>query len=259
MKPIIRSTVRTSVFTIAALSGALTTASAQGERNLRDAGRVYRESAAVPVAPGARNYHLYVTPTYGWDDDIKAFGGQFKYANDKLIASRPFSVTASVTSLRFNAVAPAAAVSKMSTAIGAEIDVLSSASYTLNLSGSMERVEDIGTSVEFAPEFDWVLPKNSMFTGAIGAIMYMNRFSTIETSTTPSVSTDGNTFGVLAYLNRGSWGLIPEYDFNSDYVGEDSFSLKLSKRFATMKGDPRIMVGFAKHDRFLAGGRWTLR
>jgi hypothetical protein len=255
MKPTI---VSKSLFTLVALS-CVASANAQGERNLRDAGRVYREPAAAPAIAGARTYHLYMTPTYGWDDNLQAFGGQFKYANDKLIANRPFSVTASVSSLRFNAVGPAAAVSKMSSALGAEIDVLSSASYSLNLSGSVNRVEDVGTSMEFAPEFDWVLPANKMFTGAIGAIMYMNRFSTIETPTTPSVSTDGNTFGVLAYLNRGSWGLIPEYDFNSDYVGEDSFSVKLSKRFATMKGDPRIMVGFAKHDRFLAAGRWTLR
>jgi hypothetical protein len=254
MKP----TLRTSLFTLATLACAAATASAQGERNLRDAGRTYREPGTVSAAT-ARSYHLYFTPSYGWDDNTKTFGGQFKYSNDKLIAKRPFSVSATVSSLRFNAVAPAAAVSKLSTTVGAEIDVLSSAAYALNLSGGMSRVEDLGTSLEFAPEFDWVLPKNTMVSGALGAILYVNRFSTMSTPTTPSVSNDGNTFGVIAYLNRGTWSVIPEYDFNSDYVGEDAFSVKLSKSFSKMKGDPRIMLGFAKHDRFMAGGRWTLR
>lgn len=258
MRPIFVPTARTSFFAAAALVCVAATASAQGERNLRDPGRMYREPGVVAAA-AAPSYNLFVTPTYGWDDDTKTFGGQFKFSSDKMVKNRPFSISASVSSLRFNAISPAPAVSKLQTQVGAEMDVMSSKAYSLNLSAGMSRIEDIGTSLEFAPEFDWVLPRNSMVTGAIGAIYYWNRFSTMSTPATPSVSTDGGTFGAIAYLNRGTWSLIPEYDFNSDYTGEDSFSVKLSKSFKSFKHDPRVFFGFAKHDRFMAGGRWTLK
>lgn len=258
MRTTIVASTRTSIFTVAALICAAATANAQGERNLRDPGRMYREPGAVSAA-AAKSFNLYLTPTYGWDDNTKTFGGQFKYSSDKQVAKHPFSVSASISSLRFNAVAPASAVSKLATQLGAEMDVLSSAQYALNMSAGMSRIEDIGTSIEIAPEFDWVLPKNSMVSGAIGAIYYWNRFSTMSTPATPSVSNDGGTFGAIAYLNRGSWSVIPEYDFNSDYTGEDTYSVKLSKSFKSFKHDPRLFFGFAKHDRFVAGGRWMLK
>jgi hypothetical protein len=257
MKPTFVVSTRTSILTTAALICAAASANAQGERNLRDPGRMYRDPAANVAA--AKSYNLYLTPTYGWDDNTKTFGGQFKYSSDKLIAKHSFSVSAAVSSMRFNGVAGSPAVSKMVTQLGAEMDVLSSKQYSLNVSGGMSRMEDIGTSIELAPEFDWVLPKNSMVTGALGAIYYWDRFSTMATAGNPSVSNDGGTFGAIAYLNRGSWSMIPEYDFNSDYTGEDTFSVKLSKSFKSFKHDPRIFFGYAKHDRFMAGGRWTLR
>jgi hypothetical protein len=253
------NTARTSILTIGALICAAATATAQGERNLRDPGRMYHERAAMNTMASAPSFNLYVTPTYGWDDNTKTFGGQFKYSSDKLVKNHSLSISASVSSMRFNAVAPASAVSKLATQVGAEIVVLSSAQYSLNLGGGMSRVQDIGTSLEVAPEFDWVLPKNSMLSGALGAIYYWDRFSTMSTGATPSVSTDGGTFGAIAYLNHGSWSVIPEYDFNSDYTGEDGFSVKLSKSFKSFSHDPRIFFGFAKHDRFMAGGRWMLR
>ena len=47
-------------------------------------------------------------------------------------------------------------------------------------------------------------------------------------------TTTGRTLGAVAYLNRGEWSFIPEYDFNSNWTGEDSFSIKVSKSFAKM-------------------------
>ena len=93
-----------------------------------------------------------------------------------------------------------------------------------------------------------------MQLGAAGAIAYLDRFNT----SVGNFTTKGRTLGAVAYLNRGEWSFIPEYDFNSNWAGEDSFSIKVSKRFAKMNRDPRVIVGAAKHNSFVAGVRMTL-
>ena len=95
MKPNTVTAARTSILTIAMLVCAAA-ANAQGDRNLRDPGRMYREPGTMS-ATGMPSYNLYLSPTYGWDDNMKTFGGQFKFSSDKLVAKHAFSISASMS------------------------------------------------------------------------------------------------------------------------------------------------------------------
>jgi hypothetical protein len=246
--------VRTSAFAVIALASFSAAASAQA-RNLRDPGRLFRERPLKPATKAknaATTYNLFFTPTFGWDDNNQMLGGQLKYASNDLFSDMPVAFSGTLTNHRFTGIAPAQ--NKIAMQLDGEVDAISNDKYILALSGEMQNTADIGTLWEFAPEFDWMLPKNDMFTGAVGAIAYMDRFNTAVGSFT----TKGRSLGAVAYLNRGEWSFIPEYDFNSNWLGEDSFSIKVSKSFAKMNRDPRVIVGAAKHNSFVAGVRMTL-
>lgn len=256
MRPIslISRIVRTSAF--AAIAAATISANANGQaRNLRDPGRLFRERPMKPGAKGknaATTYNLFFTPTFGWDANDQTLGGQLRYASDDLLANMPVAFSGTLSNHRFSGIAPAQ--NKIAMQLDGEVDPISNDKYVLALSGEMQNTADIGTLWELAPEFDWMLPKNDMFTGAVGAIAYMDRFN----AAVGGLTTRGRTLGAVAYLNRGEWNFIPEYDFNSNWTGGDNFSIKVSKSFAKMNRDPRVIVGAAKHNSFVAGVRMTL-
>jgi hypothetical protein len=243
--------VGTSAATAAALLTIAATAGAQA-RNLRDPGRLFTDHAAQMSAASTSTYNLFLTPTFGWDDNNQLYGGQLRYTSTSLLPNMPVAISGTIAEHRFTAGSPA--VSKMAMQVNGEVDVLSTAQYILSVSGEMQNTADFGTQLELAPEFDWMLPANSMFTGAVGGIAYLDRFKT----STGDFVTKGRTLGLIGYLNHGTWSVIPEYDFDSDYVGEDSFSVKVAKSFANMKRDPRIILGASKHNSFVAGVRMKL-
>ena len=55
-----------------------------------------------------------------------------------------------------------------------EVGLWSNSSMMFSLTGSFAHM-DVVKSWELLPEFDWVLPKNDMFTGAIGGLAYLDR------------------------------------------------------------------------------------
>jgi hypothetical protein len=228
--------VRMSALVAASIATIASTAAAQ--RNLSDPGRLYRDHSMKVMAKGkaaGTTYNLFLTPVFGWTDNFQQYGGQLKYASDDLISNVPVAFSGSLMQNHFSG----GGTSQVSSQLGAEFDVLSKPEYMLALSGSMDHV-DKATSVEFAPEFDWTLPKNDMFTGAIGGILYWDQLSI---SGIPG-NTSATTLGVLAYLNHETWGFIPEYDLASDWNGQAGvMSLKVSKGFVKMNRDPRIIFG----------------
>src|SRR4051812_30235020 len=164
--------------TAVAFSVATIASTASAQRNLSDPGRFYRERSMKMAAKGkaaAATYNIFLTPTFGWTDNFQQFGGQLKYTSDDLITNIPVAFSGSLMQNRFS-FPGAPTQSKLSTNLGAEFDVLSKPEYMLALSGSMNHTSDVGTGLEFAPEFDWTLPKNEMFTGAIGGILYWDQF-----------------------------------------------------------------------------------
>jgi hypothetical protein len=104
-----------------------------------------------------------------------------------------------------------------------------------------------------------VLPKNDMFTGAIGGLAYLDRLD-IDGIATP---VKDRTFAAVAYLNHTTWSFVPEYDFTGDNNGDDSYSIKVTKSFEKMERDPRIFFGAgrdaAKQNHYMAGIRWTMK
>jgi len=260
MRPnnVVSNALRTTALVAASLATIASTAAAQ--RNLSDPSRFYRDHPMKVAAKGkaaAAAYNLYLTPVFGWTDNFQQFGGQFKYASDDLISNIPVAFSGSLMQNRFSATG-VPSVSKLSTNLGAEFDVLSKPEYMVALSGSMNHMTDIGTGLEFAPEFDWTLPKNDMFTGAIGGILYWDQFK----ATGSTITTSGTTFGVLASLQHDTWTLIPEYDLASDWNGQQGVaSIKVGKSFTNMARDPRIIFGYTHtngNNSFLTGARLTL-
>jgi hypothetical protein len=249
--------VRMSALVAASIATIASTAAAQ--RNLSDPGRLYRDHPMKVMAKGksaATTYNLFLTPTFGWTDNFQQFGGQLKYTSDDLISNVPVAFSGSLMENRLSG-AGLPTTSNVSSQLDAEFDVLNKPEYMVALSGSMNHA-DKATILEFAPEFDWTLPKNDMFTGALAGILYWDQLSI---SGIPG-NTSATTLGVLAYLNHETWGFIPEYDLASDWNGQDGvLSVKVSKGFANMRRDPRLIFGGSwsgGFNTYVAGARLTL-
>src|SRR4051812_46513426 len=85
-----------------ALLAFATTAAAQG-RNLNDPGRMYRAWNGPKVATrGVTSYNLYLTPTFGWDDNGNTVGGQLRYASDNLLSNMPVAISGSLMNVHAN-------------------------------------------------------------------------------------------------------------------------------------------------------------
>jgi hypothetical protein len=271
MRPtnLVSNALRTSALVVVSMASIASTAAAQ--RNLDDAGRFYREQNAgmkTKAKNAPTSYNLFVTPTFGYAKvqgvTLSSFGGQFKYASNDLISNIPVFFSGTLQQNR--ASAAGVSDSKLSSQLNAEFDVLSKPEYMLALSGSMNHTADVGTGLQFAPEFDWTLPKNDMFMGAIGGILYWDQFKASGSTVTNSAT----TLGILAYLNHETWGFIPEYDLASDWNNQAGvLSLKVSKSFVKMNRDPRIIFGVTHQNEntttgqpsmtgYMAGVRWTL-
>src|ERR1043166_1421865 len=249
------SLLRTSAL---ALLTVATTAAAQG-RNLSDPGRMYRAWNTPHVAArGASTYNLSLPPTFGWTDNGNTVGGQLRYASDNLLTNMPVAISGSIMNVHADGNGAVRSQNQLAEQLVGEVDLWSNPSMMFSLTGSFGH-QDIVKNWELLPEFDWMLPKNDMFTGGIGAMAYLDR-TDIDGINTP---TKTRTFAAIAYLNHTTWSFVPEYDFSSQTGVDDSYSIKVTKSFEKMARDPRVFFGLG-HDGFgnnsyLAGVRWTMK
>lgn len=242
--------VRTIGYTGLILAASVAMAQAQS-RNLADPGRVFRTSSArakgMKIKSTKTRYNLFVTPVARWTAGSQIIGGQFRYESDNLVTGKPVAFSGMVSNVHDSNVGE----NRSNLQMDAEIDPYTNGRYSLNLSGQISHTMDVATFMEVAPELD--ITVNEFVT--VAPILYWNR---VKFSGVP-VSTSGTTVGVTAYLTRGLWAAYPEYDFKSDFNGEDTYAVKVVKGFKNMKRDPKIFAGYAKHDVFALGMRLTLR
>jgi len=220
-------------------------AAAQAQnRNFSDPGRVFRTPAPATTkkaASKASSYRLFLAPAATWTEGVKEFGGQVRYENDNLLGNMPLALSGTVASTRTTTAG--ATTSKSSYGIGAELDPYTNGRFSLVMTGSMNKMADVGTTMEFAPELDVMV--NEHLT--VAPVMYWNRFK-LDGAGAPDAET-GTTYGVIGYLTYNSWAAYPEYDFSSDWIGNKPvYSVKVVKSFANMSRDPRLFVGLERSD-----------
>lgn len=235
------STPRTSRPLVAGLVAlgmlAATTVQAQtGEpvgRTLRDPSRT-REPRAAAKGPGAPAVEWFLTPNASLSSGTRA-GAQLKGAGD---VGRAF------TFVGYGAYSylHGTSASHNRVQLGGELDRDLTSALSLAGGGEWGTTSDVSTDTELYAEVDASL---APIATTLGGVVYYDW-------TKPSGGGDrtgGATFGVTANWKAPSGTrVLAEYDFRSDFNGEDSFSAKLVQGLGLFGGhSAQAIVGAAKH------------
>src|ERR1051325_2255061 len=113
--------------------------------------------------------------------------------SDNLVSIMPVALSASVMNLHFNGVGAIPSDNTLAEQVIGEIALWSDKSTLFSLAGEMQHSKG-SNRWELGPEFDWVLPKSEMLTGAVGALAYLDRLDLDGVS----APLKGRSFGVLA-------------------------------------------------------------
>ncbi len=139
--------------------------------------------------------------------------------------------------------------------IGGEIDpTFLGDNFGLSIGGELAKTQHVSTDGELWAELDWNAVANVL---TFGGIAY-------EDWTKPSGADDsinGATFGLTGvWTAQTGTSVLAEYDFNSDFNGEDGFAAKAVQNLGKYaKHDTQLIVGAGKHRVVTIALKITLR
>jgi hypothetical protein len=254
---------------ISVIAGA-THLSAQGAggRTLRDVGRGFRDRTLT--APAARAlgdvadsaadaaakepaYRLTLTPTVGWTNSSTRYGAQAAWISNRI----PLSVSLTDQVIRSDA------EDRLSNRIQGDAgydlvnDHLLGMPVYLGLFGELQHTQRSGTFAEISTELDLTILRAATGTPSVAlrGLGYWDYFSPVEGS-----SDSGPTLGTGAILVLSdAIELDTEYDVNSAFNGEDSYSAKLLLTIPGQRLKPTLIVGGGKHNTFVLGLKLSQR
>jgi len=264
MSTYIRAILRSAIMALIGIAATTTHLEAQpgrGGRLLRDVGGRVRERPA-PVIPEAMadsapraaqppqpRFRVIITPTVQWEGSQRRFGGQVKL---KSASGLPFSV--SLTDMVIHSDGEYANRIQGD----GQLDVferptpLVGIPASLSIFGELQHTSGDGTLAEAAAALDFTLVENSRLGSlTLGVLGYYDHLSPVSGS-----SESGVTLGTEAIWElTEALEVNAEYDFQSAFNGEDSFSAKLLVAVPYGRTHPTLIFGAAKHGTFLFGLR----
>lgn len=241
-----------------------------GGRTLRNPGQpVGRPGAApggpAPAAPaavaatGPRPYSVSLVPLFGWSDGTQSPGAQLGYSTD-------LSDNVSVGVSGAGRVIRSDGNNNGRAQIDAEIDVTGRPGFlrrrvTLVVAVEGMATATVGTFAEASSELAVQAIERRDDKGnvlgllTLGVVGYLDRFAPKDGD-----ATSGPTGGISAVLAPvDGLGLRAEYDFKSDFNGEDTFGARATVRLSSKGPKPVLILGAGKHKSFLVGLNLTLR
>lgn len=199
------------------------------------------------------NWSIY--PTVGLADDTHSFGVSVGFLNRRLLGSIPLGLAVtdkyvSVADQGHNRVQFDASLTVPT------LTTIGSVNLSFLMLGQYRKTADISTTQQGVVEIDATLSTSEKRSQSLaaGAVAYLNNAKPQGGS-----SESGMTFGVNLDLTLNKWAeVVSEYDFKSDFAGEDDYSIQATavvhpKGFIGMKA----LVGWGKHDVWLFGVKST--
>jgi hypothetical protein len=264
MRPINRfgTAISAALFALVLVAARLEAQREPGGHTLRDPSSGIRDRAAAvpappPPVPGIAavsapaeeeqpSFKLFFTPTFGWDDANTRFGAQVKLKRSGQIPSS-FAIADQVTAVDNDY--------RNRIKASTELDLINNKPLLPGLPvflaalGELSHTQGSGTFAEVAGELDVTLFSRGASSLAVGALGYYDHFSPVD-----GESDSGFTPAVEALWAINSLLEVDgEYDFNSSFNGEDSFSTRLVVSPPNLPGNPVLILGAAKHSTFTLG------
>ena len=255
------STLMTS--TILAFSVASTSSAQRGGDRLRERGERVQPRAEARFAITAtdstaaeRPYRIYLIPRVRWDDDKSSVEAEVRYSRrERTLYPYNVSVTDRVIwsdGERANRIQA-----------DGEIDLLhnnlkgAGRRVFLAALGELQHTQRSGFLAEGALELDFTVlgdPSGGPSL-ALGGLGYFDHFTPTEGD-----SDSGFTAGTEAlWIISDVLELDAEYDFDSEFNGEDSFAVRFFWDPPVQRFSPRLLLGAAKHGSYMVGLRLRVR
>jgi hypothetical protein len=212
--------------------------------------------AAVLTDSTLRTFQLMVAPLASWSEGQSAYGAQVRLMSTIGTTKFPYKVSVIDEALR------GSGRTRNLIKGEAEVDLLNSDArfaglpIALAADGLVQHIAGSETLAEGSGELDVsIIGTSDSPLLAIGALGYFDHSK-------PEIgsSTDGFTAGSdIIWDPIQQIELSAEYDFKSDFAGEDSYSAKLLWILARAGHKPTLVIGGGKHGLFLLGLRlaWT--
>ena len=127
--------------------------------------------------------------------------------------------------------------------------VLSGLPVFLAALGEVSHTEESGTFAEAAGELDVTVFEKGTSSLAVGVLGYFDHFAPVDGESDSGFTPAVEALWVISSL----FELDAEYDFNSSFNGEDSFSARLVVTPPDLPGNPVLILGGAKHGTFTVG------